>query len=287
MSKCLIVYFSQNGTTASVAARIAVGLRAEGFSVDLHNLQDVKAPDPGGYDLLGVGSPTYVFRPPFVVLDYLRDLPVLNGLPAFAFLLYGTHPGDAGTMIRRKLSQRGAREVGYYRALGVDRYLGYLKLGYLFSPGHPMPAELDQAEQFAHEVAARSTGALYEPPDEDPPPGIVYRLERFLWSRLLVQQVFSRTFQAAPDKCNRCGLCTTLCPSQNIKLDKDGWPTWGRGCLMCLSCEMGCPEDAISWLEGWPFWPLIRYNIRHALADPGLTHMRVIHQRGRTERFGL
>jgi flavodoxin len=56
MPKCLIVFFSQMGTTVKVAESIAAGLRASGYQVDLHNLKNGKPPEISGYDLLGIGS---------------------------------------------------------------------------------------------------------------------------------------------------------------------------------------------------------------------------------------
>ena len=89
MNRSLIVYFSQSGTTARVAGAIAAGLEAEGDQANIHNLTGGAPPEPDGYDVLGVGLPTYYYRPPFRVVEYLRGLPCLRGLPAFVFVVYG------------------------------------------------------------------------------------------------------------------------------------------------------------------------------------------------------
>jgi flavodoxin len=136
MSKSLIVYFSQGGTTARVAESIATGLHTAEYRVDLCNMKDEPPPDLGGYDLLGIGSPTYYWRPPFNVMDYVDSLPDLDGLPAFVFLLHNTYRGDAGNPIRHTLARKGAQEVGYFHCYGADSGLPYRKAGYLFQPGH-------------------------------------------------------------------------------------------------------------------------------------------------------
>ena len=69
MSKALIVYFSQGGTTTQAAELITAGLLAAGYQIDLHDMQVGQPPDPRGYDLLGIGSPTHYFRVPFNALD--------------------------------------------------------------------------------------------------------------------------------------------------------------------------------------------------------------------------
>ena len=181
MAKGLIAYFSQGGTTARVAEAIATGLRRDGYQVDLHNIKEEPQPDISGYDLLGIGSPVYFFRPPFIVTDYLKSLPDLGGLPAFTFVLHGTYRFDTGKSIRRVLARKGARDVGYFHCHGADFWLGYLKQGYLFSPDHPAPAELSLAEDFGSQVAGHVAGKPYSLAEEDRPPTLVYRLERFFF----------------------------------------------------------------------------------------------------------
>ena len=82
MKKALIVYFSQMGTNKRVAEAISVGLREDGYQVNLWNLKDGLPPAPCDHDLFGIGSPTYYYRPPFIVIDYVNSLPDMVGLSA-------------------------------------------------------------------------------------------------------------------------------------------------------------------------------------------------------------
>jgi flavodoxin/Pyruvate/2-oxoacid:ferredoxin oxidoreductase delta subunit len=285
MSKSLIVYFSLGGTTARVAESIAAGLRAAEYQVDLCNIKDAQPPGPDGYDLLGIGTPAYYFRPPFNVMDYVNSLPNLEGLPAFVFVLHGTYLGDTGNVTRQVLARKGAREVGYFHCRGADFFLGYLKEGYLFSPDHPTAEELTQAEEFGRQVAASMAGQEYTRPQDDPPLAIIYRLERFLVNRWLIRQMYSRLFRVKREQCTACGLCVKGCPTGNITEDQEGRPVWGRSCLLCLNCEMKCPQDVITSPMSWPlFRPIMMYNVRRASRDSTLDHVRVKHSRGRTKR---
>ena len=285
MPRGLIVYFSQAGSTGRVAEAIAAGLRAADYQVDLRNIKDERPPDPDGYDLLGIGLPTYYYRPPFNVTDYVDTLPDLDGLPAFVFVMHGTYRGDAGNHIRDALAKKGAREVGYHCCFGADFYVGYLNEGYLFSPDHPTTDDLADAEAFGRQVAARVAGEPYARPESDPSPAPIYKMERFLTNRWLTNQVYSRLFRVDSAECNACGICMKLCPTGNIAEDEEGRPVWSRDCLLCLTCEMKCPEDAITSLVSWPlFRPTLIYNVRQASRDPSISHVRVEHSRGRTQR---
>jgi flavodoxin/Pyruvate/2-oxoacid:ferredoxin oxidoreductase delta subunit len=284
MPKCLIVYFSQGGTTVRVAEAIASGMQLAEYKVDMCNIRNESPPEIRGYDLLGVGLPVYWYRPPFNVMDYLNGLPELNALPAFVFVLYGTYRGDTSTIIRRLLARKGAREVGYFCCRGDDTFLGYLKMGYLFSPGHPVEGEIAQAKDFGKTLGITVDRGQYVKPKEDEPPAAVYRLERFLANRWMCKNIFSRLFIANVKKCNRCGLCIKLCPTRNVTEGKDGYPKWGRNCMMCFTCELKCPKDAIGSPIDWPiFRPLLYYNVRRASRDRSLDHVRVIHIGGQTK----
>ena len=287
MSRCLLVYYSQGGSTGRIAEAVAKGLRAEGHTVDLHNLKDGPAPKPGNYDLLGVGTPTYFFRPPFLVTEHLNTLSDLAGKPFFIFTISSVNLGDTGNIIRRVLEQKGGKETGYAQYHGANYFIGYLRQGYLFSPGHPKPDAFAQAEQFGHEVAAYLGGKEYRKPERDAPTHVVYRIERFLTNRLFARQIFSRLFHVDRKKCTACGLCMRTCPTRNVREDKEGRPAWGRNCILCFSCESKCPTDAINSRVTWfMFKPFLVYNVWRLSHDPRVEKAHVKHAQGQTRVIG-
>lgn len=129
MAKSLIVYFSLGGTTAQVAKAIADGLRAAGHEVDLCNIRNQQPPPLDGYEALGIGTPTYYFRPPFNVTDYVDSLPSLNGLPAFTFVLHGTYQGDAGNVVQRASCLTGCILAAGACATWAGSYVACLRIG--------------------------------------------------------------------------------------------------------------------------------------------------------------
>ncbi len=287
MSRCLIVYFSQGGTTKKIAEAVAKGIRAGSHEVDLHNLKDGPAPDPRSHDFLGIGTSTYYFRPPFLITDYLKRLPDLAGKPFFVFALSSVNIGDTGNIVRRVLEQKGGKETGYARYAGANYFIGYLKQGYLFSPGHPNHDAFTQAEQFGREVAARIAGKEYQKAKRDASAHVVYRVERFLTSRLFARQVFTRLFHVDRTKCTACGLCMRTCPMRNVREDKEGRPAWGRDCILCFSCETKCPTDAINSRVTWFMFRLfLAYNIWRLTHDPKVEAARVKHAQGQTRVIG-
>ena len=286
MPKGLIVYFSQGGTNARIAEAVGAGLLRSGFSTELWNLKDGDPPDPADFDVLGIGSPTYYYRPPFNVIDYLTRLSNLKNLATFVFVVHGTYRGNTGSCILKALARTGAKGVGYLHCYGEAYFLGYLKEGYLFSPNHPTKKEIARAEAFGEKIAARLQGEPYTGPKADPILPFIYRLERFLTHRFFVTQIYSRLF-TVDDRCTPdCDVCVEQCPTGNVRRGEDGRITWGRNCLLCLSCEMKCPEDAVTSPASWSiFKPFMRYNTSHGSRDSMLDHVRVVHKRGQTRRL--
>ena len=52
--------------------------------------------------------------------------------------------------------------------------------------------------------------------------------------------------QFAVTGCIGCGLCTKICPRQNIHLTK-GKPSFSDNCELCLACVHACPQSAINY----------------------------------------
>jgi flavodoxin/NAD-dependent dihydropyrimidine dehydrogenase PreA subunit len=218
MKKVLIAYFSQGNTTKAVAKNISTGVESKQFHVDLYNIADGDPPDIDGYDMIGIGSPVYIYRPPFNVMKFIKTLPELNGRPFFVFILFGTKPGDTGNLIRDALTHKGGKEIGYKKFKGADFYLGYLQRGFLFSPDNPNKNELEIATNYGQEIVNTFSEDNYVKPDRDCGPGIIYTIENLITKKILVKYVYSYFFKADMEKCNSCGICIKECANNNIQL---------------------------------------------------------------------
>ncbi|HOP62372.1 MAG TPA: EFR1 family ferrodoxin [Spirochaetota bacterium] len=286
MKKAIIAYFSQSGTTAKVAEKISRGLEDKKISVDIHCIQEKKQIEIDSYDLIGIGFPVYIFRVPFLVKKFLKDLPDLKGKPFFVFMLYGTIRGTAGNNARRILEKKGGREVGYSHYTGDDIYIGYLKKGYLFSPGHPVKKEINRAYRFGGEIADILNGKAYSKPPYESLPGIVFSIERMLTIKPLINYLYRPFFRVDRVKCNKCGICVKNCPTGNIRLGNNGYPLFGKNCICCWYCEMKCPAEAITTPLDWPILNLFNsYNIRKTLKDPAVEYAAVRLSKGKVERI--
>lgn len=51
--------------------------------------------------------------------------------------------------------------------------------------------------------------------------------------------------QVNQEKCIRCGLCATVCPTDVIGMDSSGPKTIGQRCIACGHCVAVCPKEAL------------------------------------------
>jgi flavodoxin/ferredoxin len=282
--KALIATFSQTGSTIRIAEEIAKGMQSMGCEVDYHIINGKQLPETGNFDIIGIGTPAYIFRPPFIVSDFVNSLPDLKGKSFFVFTLHGTFPGDTGNYIRKKLRRKHARDVGHFLCHGPDYFIGYLKRGYLFSPDAPSNFEIGAAQRFGKIVMRRFESPIDETEKYDPPVNPIYAIERFTTNRLSSKFLY-RLFKVNA-RCNGCGICINACPTHNIVADHNHKPVWHNRCLLCATCEVKCPMDSItSVFDLGILSPFMNYNILMA-RHKKIPYALVRHTEGKTVRIG-
>lgn len=288
--KAILLYWSVTGTTKRVAEAVADGIRSEGVGCDLHDLRTGAPADVAGYDLVGIGTPVHYYRVPEPVRAAIRVLGGLRGRPVFAFTLNATYRGAGLNRLRAGVARTGAREIGVHAFPGEGRFIGYSRLGYQFSPGHPTDEDLAVAGEFGAKVvrshvAVLAGEALRDAAPRDPRTHVVYALERLFTGPRMARGFYSRFFRADPDLCIRCGKCVRVCPTANISMERGELPVWGRSCVICGTCAEVCPEEAVRCpYDWWVFAPFMRHNVRRAVRDGQLEHAHVELRRGKVTR---
>lgn len=304
--KVAILYWTITGTTKRLAEWIAAGIRAQGVGCEVLDLRETARGDIASFDALGVGSPVHYYGIPAPVREAVRAMGPLVGMPAFVFTLNGTHRGAGLNRLRGALTGAGGLEIGARAFRGESYYLGYLRRGYLFSPGHPTGSESDDARRFGEDLARALEAAEGEPsasddgrgfasspaispslsPESDPRTPPVYALERLLSGPFLARNVYSRFFRADPQLCVRCGTCAQSCPVGNITWNRGDLPAWGRNCILCLTCAQMCPTEAVRCPIDWAvFRPFLHYNVERSARDATIGHARVELRHGRIVRL--
>ena len=83
------------------------------------------------------------------------------------------------------------------------------------------------------------------------PSGFV--LERLVLFGMFIAEHFRlKDYFYSDKKCNGCGTCAKVCPSQKIKI-VDGKPIWENKiqCYMCYGCLNYCPQQSVQISSKW------------------------------------
>jgi flavodoxin/NAD-dependent dihydropyrimidine dehydrogenase PreA subunit len=263
MKKGIILYSSQNGSTQKVAEKICKGLNENGCQASILEI-DVTTPKHFvGFDFVGIGSPVYYFRSSYLVMDYIDSIADLSNKPIFTFATYGSEIGDGANWLRKKLVKRKAIDIGHFRCQGKHLFPGYTSRGYIFSPESPTEKELSKAEIFGKTIALNLiTNKQNHVSEYDRRTHWILRFERFVTNKTLTKILYSNFFSTNKKLCDSCGTCSTNCPTNNIKWMSGTNPKWGNNCILCCTCEIKCPNKAISTPISWLiFSPFLWYNI--------------------------
>ena len=234
----MILYFSGTGNSKYVAKRIADALGDE-----ILNLNDrIKASDTLSVETderLIVATPTYAWRIPRVVRDWLRKTELRGAKQVWFVMTCGSEIGNADKYNRELCTEKGLSCMGTAQIVMPETYIAMFsapqadKARQIVAKAKP---DIDRA------IAAIQAGECFAPTRNN-----LY--DRFMSGP--VNPIFYKCFVkanafTASSACIGCGQCVKRCPMNNVTL-KDGKPVWGRNCTHCMACICYCPKEAIEY----------------------------------------
>ena len=234
----MILYFSGTGNSGYVAKRIADALGDGLLSMNDRIKAGDTSPVETGERLIVV-TPTYAWRIPRVVGDWLAETDFPGGSQAWFVMTCGSETGNAAK---------------YNRALCREKHLTYMGTAQIVMPENYIAMFNAPRAEEARRIVARAE------PDIDGAISAIRAGEGFapprnnLYDRFMsgpVNPIFYSFFVkakafAAGDACTGCGRCARLCPKNNITI-QNGKPVWGGDCTHCMACICRCPAEAIEY----------------------------------------
>jgi ferredoxin len=228
-----IYYFSGTGNSLFFAEKLAKEIDAS--LVGIASLG--KEPIDCTGQSVGLVFPIYMYRPPRLVVSFMRQL--VNPEYLFVVAVNGGDPGDALSFTRKTLNDQGTRLDAAFEVRLPDNYLPF---------GGP-PSEADQLEMFRKSderlpVIAQAVMRC-DTHKESRPSWFKTRIYPGLWYGLGYKYIpLSDKKFWLNDKCSACKICANVCPVGNIKLVNDK-PTWRNRCEQCMACVQWCKDEAI------------------------------------------
>ena len=234
----MILFFSGTGNSNYVAKRIA-----DALGDALVNLNDrIKASDTSSVETgerVIIVTPTYAWRIPRVVRDWLRKTELRGAKQAWFVMTCGSEIGNADKYNRELCAEKAISCMGTAQIVMPENYIA------LFSA-----PQVDKARQIVAKAEPdidRAITAIQANQPFAPTRNNLY--DRFMSGP--VNPIFYKYFVKADaftvsDACIGCGQCAKRCPMNNVTL-KDGKPVWGKNCTHCMACICYCPVSAIEY----------------------------------------
>jgi NAD-dependent dihydropyrimidine dehydrogenase PreA subunit/flavodoxin len=152
--KGVVVYYTGAGNTGQYADAIYKGMKSV-ISCDVAFIKKIDPKTLGKYDVVAIGSPNWYMRVPANVLNFIYDMPRMEGKHA---VLFGSH-GSGGPCIfwimGRSVLKKGLTIIGWADWYGSDHLTPHVCV-----PdnewGHPDSVDLAEAEAFGKRIAEHS-----------------------------------------------------------------------------------------------------------------------------------
>ncbi|MGB6369559.1 MAG: EFR1 family ferrodoxin, partial [Atribacterota bacterium] len=266
----VIYYFSGTGNSLVVARDIAD--KTNGKLISITSVMDKESVKTNA-DAIGIVFPVYHGDIPFIIRRFVTKMDNLDKKYIFGVCTYGDSPGLSIKYLDKIIKSHGGKLAagfavnmpynyitpsfvlnGFFKSF-VLREIAIEKQQTMFTN---WKKKLESIYEF---VNARKEGE-FETSAE-----IIEHLVDFLnlketlgktvWLKIAgfdrkTNLPFQESLQLmdygfkCDDKCNRCGICSKVCPVRNIKM-VDGRPVWQHHCEQCFACLQWCPKEAIQF----------------------------------------
>ena len=234
----MIFYFSGTGNSKYVAQRMANAL-GDGL-VSLN--ERIKAGETSAIETgerLVIVTPTYAWRIPRIVRDWLRKTELRGAKQAWFVMTCGSEIGNAAKYNHALCKEKGLAYFGTAQVIMPENYIA------MFSA--PQADEARQIVARAEPGIDRAIAAVQAGQPFAPTRSNLY--DCFMSGA--VNPIFYPCFVkadafTASSACIGCGQCEKHCPMNNVTL-QNGKPVWGKRCTHCMACICYCPKTAIEY----------------------------------------
>ncbi len=230
-----IYYFSGTGNSMRAAQVIA---EESGDTEIISMRMDPQEVPAENAEVIGFVFPVYHWTMPAPAVKFVEQLKIDPDAYIFALAMPSFVCGIACEKCAQLIEGKGGRVA--YGSL-VHCVANYVTVYPPFPPPRLMVPRMEhKLRQIAGDIANRKEKAY-------PKAGKIVKARRgkVMTPYLDVQKYADYPFTVS-ERCVGCGLCTKVCPCDNIAL-RDGRPQFLHHCAQCIACIVNCPKRAIGY----------------------------------------
>jgi NAD-dependent dihydropyrimidine dehydrogenase PreA subunit len=243
--RILFLFESCTGNTEFGVEVMRRALQDKGHDCTVMRYREIRPDEVGDHDLYCFATPIMSFAPLASVWRFIKEMPPLEGSPAFVFFSSGGVAGPSHKLIARELRKHGMVVLGSRLLVCPDSFPVTRGLYKGIYRGLPMLHSLRKLAGFAVEMADKAQlhrqGIVVKVPRYLLLPNPIFPLTLFALRGELYRWLGERT--ADNQACNKCGICREVCPVSAVRLDP--FPTFSTSCIGCWACLNNCPNSAI------------------------------------------
>lgn len=230
----MIYYFSGTGNSRHVAEvlgeKLGMSIVDLGEKIKTGDMSDIQG------DTVIVVTPTYCYRMPRIVEDYLFGVQI-SAKRVYFVLTYGTTPGNAAHYAEKLAEKISVSYGGTFSVAMPENYIAMFD-----APG---AEESQRIIQKAENTVENIADAIKKGETRGVSTGLKDKLISSVNGIYYSLFVKADKFYAK-DNCIGCGECERRCVLANIVME-EGRPTWLDRCTHCMACINYCPVEAIEY----------------------------------------
>lgn len=232
-----VLYYTGTGNSGYVAGRIAnkLGVSAENL---FERLRDDDTSPVTGADRLVFVTPTYAWRIPAIVSDWMRRVTFDSNAGMYFVLTCGSGIGAAGKYAMKLASECGLTYKGIAKVVMPENYIAMFnapnEAEALKIIGRAEPVIDGIADRIAADEEFSVKSGLFGAFESGP-------VNKGFYAGAIKDRAFT-----VSEKCVGCGLCAAGCVKNNIVMENDK-PVWQGNCTHCMACICYCPKEAIEY----------------------------------------
>ncbi|MCD8301134.1 MAG: EFR1 family ferrodoxin [Clostridiales bacterium] len=234
----MVLYFTGTGNSRFIAE-----LTAEETGDCLYSINDgIKGhtyPDISAEERLIFSVPTYAWRLPRVINDWIMATDIFAGKKAYFFMNCGDSIGNAPKNLKSLCAKKDITYMGCSRILMPENYIAMFDCPSVEESERIVTAAVEHVKSLLPVI---KRGDVL--PEE--PVSVVGRLSSGIINSLFYATCVSSKKFYSTDACVGCGKCSEVCPLNNIHLENSR-PEWGDDCTHCMACICDCPRQAIEY----------------------------------------